>query len=194
MGRTQLAHVRDDGWLPSGLENYARTCGSAAGWRNRSRDPFNLDRYSIHDASRRIGSHPIADAARGEIVGSASAFLVNGIAPPSTRISAMVLTFFNVAFSSPNPFAPPTHYSVRRHNLSQVSLARAHRDVVLPVSFSMSSSVTLLLRTLGDPERQLKNTHTHAGCNEFRDGHPAPGGQAPLHLSRTRLLGWPATR
>ena len=68
------------------------------------RDPINWDRHSIHGASRRIPSHPIRDVVRGETVGSASALFVSGIAPPSTRISAMALIFFNVAFSSPQTF------------------------------------------------------------------------------------------
>ena len=59
-------------------------------------------------------------------------------------------------------------YSVRRHELSQVSRcklfdneshAREFSDAVLPFSFSMSSSATLLLRAPGNRET-VKKIHT----------------------------------
>jgi hypothetical protein len=81
------------------------------------------------------------------------------------------LNLFDFAFQAPNVLAPPTHYFyIWRHDLSQVSLheffenkSRAdHQDAVLPFSFSMSSSATLLLRTPGNRET-VKKIHTPMG-------------------------------
>jgi hypothetical protein len=88
----------------------------------------------------------------------------------------MVLTLFQRCFfQTPKTFARlritqfGVTISARFHSLeildNEPTLKNSH--AVLPISFSMSSSVTLLLRTLGDPERQLKNTHPHAGCKRI---------------------------
>jgi hypothetical protein len=76
--------------------------------------------------------------------------------------------FFNVCFQAPNVFAPPTHLFTHLASRSQSGFAlrlfenksRAdHPDAVLPFSFSMSSSATLLLRTPGNRET-VKKIHT----------------------------------
>ncbi len=105
------------------------------------RDPTNLGRQSTHGASRRSGSHPIGDVARGDIVGSANAFLVSGIVPPSTRISAMALTFFNAAF-----FKPPSV----RFAYALLSSASRSQPGFTPTSSSSKSTLKEFRRSSTD--------------------------------------------
>jgi hypothetical protein len=81
-----------------------------------------LERRSIHGARRRIGSHPIRDLVRGETVESASAFLGSGMTPPSIRISAMALTFFQPCFFQ----APERSRRLRITQLGVAISARFH--------------------------------------------------------------------
>jgi hypothetical protein len=86
--------------------------------------------------------------------------------PPSI-VQCDGLIFFNAAFQAPNLFAPPTHYYTfgvaiavrfRYCKLFDNKSRAGHPDAVLPFSFSMSSSATLLLRTPGNQETVKKNT------------------------------------
>src|SRR4051812_7996108 len=79
--------------------------------------------------------------------------------------------FFSVAFRPRTFFRAPTHYytfgvtiSVRFRRCERCNTSfRAYvQDAVLPFSFSMSSSATLLLRTPGNQETVKKNTHPWA--------------------------------
>jgi hypothetical protein len=189
VGRTQLTHLRDDGWW----EVAAQPPGGGIG----PRDPINLDRHSIHGASRRIPSHPIGDVARGETVGSASALFVSGIAPPSTRISAMALIFFNVAFFS-NPKRS------RRLRITQFGVtisARFHAtsssNVLTLKKFRRSSSDLILDELECDPftedsrrSRETVKKYTHP-CRLQRISRPpsCARGRSGPNLSRSPPLG-----
>lgn len=166
------------------------------------RDPINLDRHSIQGASRRIPSHPICDMARGETVGSASALFVSDIAPPSTRISAMALIFFQRCF-----FKPPN--VSRRLRITQFGVtisARFHAtkssNVPTLNKFRRSSSDLILDELECDPftedsrrSRETVKKYTPPCRLQRISRRPccARGRSGPIGPARLHWV-WPATR